>query len=244
MKYPPSFFRSGLPEWKRRKDPFLSKIIYRPLSFYASSIFCEIGWSANTVTIFSMFVAIAVFFLFLMKQPIAAAVLMNVWLLLDCADGNIARCVKREQYGDFVDGISGYICSSLAFVGIGYCVYWTGGIIVSGGNPEIILLGALAGTSEALSRLVYQRFLNTSYEQGQAANKTYNPEEASGLNKIRMKVDQAIAIGGVLPFAVFVCAIINALDLIVLVYSVYFALTFLAATVYFVRKTIVANKSA
>lgn len=242
MKYPPSFFRDGLPEWKRRKDPILSRLVYRPLSFYASSAFSEMGWGANKVSLASIGVGLASSASFVAGHPVAGSALMNLWLVLDCSDGNIARCVRRELYGDFVDGIAGYLCSSLALVSMGYCAYGRGGAILGRHDQRAMLAGSVAGACEALARLVYQRFLNTGYEQGEKPEKTYNPEEATGINRLRMKVDQAVSVGGIMPAATLAASLAGALDVVVLFYGGYFALMLGGTVAYLSHKTIVANR--
>ena len=49
MKYSYTFFKNGLPEWKRTKDPILVKIFYRPVSFYLASLAANLHISANTI---------------------------------------------------------------------------------------------------------------------------------------------------------------------------------------------------
>lgn len=162
MNYTPKYFKENLPEWKRKKDPILSRIFYRPVSFLFSSLFCHIGWTANMVSYFSALIAIIACVCFVFGAPIAGAILINIWLILDCSDGNIARSVKKEHYGDFADAMSSYICVGLMFVCIGFNVYQTGGIIFYAESPWIILLGALAGSSDSLMRLIYQKYLHST----------------------------------------------------------------------------------
>lgn len=241
MKYSPQYFRDGLPEWKRKKDPILSQLFYRPVSFYFSSLFCELGWTANTVSFFSALWAIAGCAFFVFGHPIIGALFINVWLILDCADGNIARCVSKERYGDFADSMSSYICVGLMFVCMGYCAYTTGGLFVEKNDPIIILVGALAGSSDSLMRLIFQKYLNSSYSQGIAIERSEDPEKESGINRIRMKIDAYISIGGFLPIAVLIASIVGALDTVVFIWAVYYGLVFVASSLYLVRKTYIAN---
>ena len=242
MRYSPRFFKDGLPDWKRRKDPILSRLFYRPVSFYLSSLFCEIGWTANMVSYFSAVVAIVSCAFFIAGMPIIGAILINIWLLLDCADGNIARCVKNEPYGDFADLMSSYICVGLMFACIGYCVFHYGGLLLAPGNPLIVLVGALAGSSDSLMRLLYQKFKNSSMSQGLAVEDTEDPEQTSGINRIRMKVDAYVSLGGFLPAVLLAAAILNALDVVVIGWFAYYFLTFVATALFLVRKTVEANQ--
>ncbi len=244
MNYTPKYFKENLPEWKRKKDPILSRIFYRPVSFFFSSLFCHIGWTANMVSYFSAFIAIIACACFVFGAPIAGAILINVWLILDCSDGNIARSVKKEHYGDFADAMSSYICVGLMFVCIGFNVYQTGGVIFYAESPWVILLGALAGSSDSLMRLIYQKYLNSAYSQGVEVNRSEDPNQHSGINRIRMRVDAYLSLGGFLPLAVLLGAIFQFLDLIVIIWCLYYGLSFIASALYLSKKTFDANKSA
>lgn len=241
MKYPPKYFHDGLPEWKRRKDPVLSRVFYRPVSFVLSSLFCEIGLSANMVSYLSALVAIAACACFIAGLPLAAATLVNAWLLLDCADGNIARCVKRERYGDFADSMSSYVCVGLMFACMGYCACRTGGAFFEQGDARVVLIGALAGSCDSLMRLLYQKYLNSGYEQGVKPTKSEDPERESGINRIRMKVDAYVSLGGFLPAAVLLAVVLEALDVVVVLWAAYYVTTFAASAIYLVHSTFKAN---
>jgi len=57
-KYTPKYFHDNMPEWKRVKDPFLSRIFYRPVSFLLASLCAKMGVGANAVSYWSAVVAI------------------------------------------------------------------------------------------------------------------------------------------------------------------------------------------
>ena len=119
MKYTVHFFRDNLPSWKRRKDSLPIKIFYRPISFYTASFCANHGISANTVSVFSTFVGILACSMFLFGRwefNIIGALLISFWGLLYCTDGNLARCVKAQPFGEFVDAESSY--TFVAFLGV------------------------------------------------------------------------------------------------------------------------------
>ena len=99
MKYTINYFRKGLPDWKAKKDPFISRIFYRPVSMYVACWCSNIGLSANTVSYMSAVIAIWGCLSFLGGNHtlnIIGAILLNIWNILDCVDGNIARSVKNN----------------------------------------------------------------------------------------------------------------------------------------------------
>ena len=131
MKYTAQYFRENLPEWKRRKDPVMVKILIRPLSFYGSAFCANHGITPNTVSIFSSFIAILACSMFLFARyefNIAGALLIFFWHILDCIDGNLARCVKPQPFGEFVDAESSYTLVGFLGVCIGISVYYTNGV--------------------------------------------------------------------------------------------------------------------
>jgi len=242
VKYTAKFFSDGFPKWKRMKDNILCRYTYRPLSFPISAFFANIGWTANMVSYFSALVVLVGCACYLVNAPIIGAIMFNVWYILDCVDGNIARSVKKEHYGDFADSMSSYLCVGLMFMCLGFNAYQTGGVLFDAGNPWIMLMGAFAGSSDSLMRLIYQKFLNSTTAQGLEVNRSEDPEQHSGINRIRMKVDDYMSIGGFLPLVLIFAGIFRFVDLVVVIWMFYYGLTFIASVCYLVMKTVKANK--
>lgn len=132
MRYTANYFNENLPEWKRKKDPPLSRVFYRKISFYCSAFAANHGITANQISYFSMYVGIIASILFLFNKPLAVvgAILVNVWLVLDCADGNLARSVRSQPFGEFADGISSYVIVGTICTTIGFYVYQHGGLFL------------------------------------------------------------------------------------------------------------------
>lgn len=244
MKYTAKYFYDNYPDWKRKKDWPPTRYFYRNLSFPLSAFFANIGWTANMVSYFSALIGIGACVSFVLGLPILGAILVNLWLVFDCTDGNIARSVKKEKYGDFADSMSSYICVGFLFASIGMCVYRTGGLLFTPENPWAIYLGALAGSSDSLMRLLYQKFLNSTWEQGVNASHSNDPQKESGINRLRMKIDGYLSLGGSIPIALVVASILGWLDLVVIFWLVYYGLTLIATSLYLMHKTFVANREA
>lgn len=246
--YSKDYFKERLPEWKRKKDPILSRILYRPMSFFLASFCANNGINANTVSYFSGIVAIVACSLFIFEEHylhIIAAVMINIWLLLDCTDGNLARSYKKQPFGEFADGISSYILVGLMGVAMGVAVYFEGGLIVDINNPWIILLGALASSADTFMRLVYHKYKATEREL--ADNGVLEIErdkrlEHSQVGSIRVRVESELGIGGLLPIAILIATLYHALDIIVIYCFLYYGLSCMFTLVFFVRKAITASK--
>lgn len=243
MSYSARFFADNLPEWKRKKDPILSQLFYRRVSFFFSAFFANLGFGANAVSFISIGVAILACASFVLGWPVVGAILVNLWLILDCTDGNIARSVKKEAYGDFVDSMSSYICVGLLFPCLGFVVYRTGGLVFAQGDGIVILLGAIASSCDSLSRLVYQKYLNSSYMQGHNERLKEDGSDGSSIDKLRVKIDQFVSLGGILPITILICAIAGWLDVVVLAWCAYYSLVFVGTVLYLSRKTVIANNS-
>ena len=249
MKYTAGFFRDNMPEWKRMKDPILSRLFYRRAAFFFASVAANLGISANDVSYFSGVLGVAACACFLPHSQIwhiLGAVLVNIWLILDCTDGCLARSVKGQPFGEFADGISSYILVGLLCTAMGFAVYFEGGILFSAGSPWIILLGALASSSDSLMRLVYQKYKNTERDladQGILHVEHDDRTDHSKVGSLRVRIESGLGIGGILPLMILIASIFRALDLVVIYCFLYYGASFVLSLLIYVRKAIRAAKS-
>lgn len=249
MQYTPKYFSDNLPDWKKKKDPILSRIIYRPLSFVTASICSNLGIGANAVSYFSAILAIAACLLFLPACPglnIAGAILINVWLLLDCTDGNMARSVKKQLFGEFADGISSYILVALMCTCMGVFAYHNGGVLIDSGNLWIVIAGALASSSDTLMRLIYQKY-NAEYQkyvkQGTLPELEDKRTDHTQVGSLRVRIESELGIGGILPVVILLATIFNFMDLVVLYCLVYYGGACVVTSIMHIRKAIRISKT-
>lgn len=245
-KYTAKYFKENMPEWKRKKDPILSRIFYRKVAFGVAAVAANVGISANTVSYFSAIVGVVACFCFLPVSHVAhiiGAVLINFWLILDCTDGNLARSVKSQPFGEFADGVSSYILVGLMCSMMGAAVYFEGGLFVPEGSPWIILIGALASSSDSLMRLIYQKYKNTERDMADKGIIEIENDvrtDHSQVGSFRVRAEAELGIGGLLPIAILFAAIFQALDVVVLYCFVYYGASCLLATHIYVKKAIKA----
>ena len=246
--YSVRYFYEGLPSWKRKKDPVLSKVIYRPLSFVFASICAKAGISANTVSYASVLVAIAGSCMFLFESyylHIVGAVLFNVWLLMDCIDGNLARCVRKQPFGEFADSMSSYILVGTMGAPMGIAAYYDGGLVIPAGSMWLILLGAIASSSDSLMRLIYQKYKNIERKMADMGVVEVGYDLRNDTNQVgsfRVRVENELGIGGILPFAILAGTIFRALDIVVIFCALYYGASFVVSVLMFSRKAIIAAK--
>lgn len=245
MKYTIKYFKSNFPEWKRKKDSILVRYFFRPISFLTASICANLKINANAVSIFSIFIALCSGGLFLINNHIChivGACLIAVWMILDCTDGNLARSVKKQAYGEFVDSCSSYCLIAFLFVCVGMACYNDGGLLIPVHNNWIIFAGAMASITDPLARLIYHKYL--SDPASEVASKEEGSElSKSSIRKLQDRIDKEIGLNGIfIPFAI-ISAIFNWLDIFVLFYCAFYALQFLATTLYLILKSIKFNKN-
>ena len=247
MKYTAKFFRESLPSWKRKKDPLIAQWIYRPISFYISAFCANNNISANTVSYFSISIAIIACVLFYFPYDIFhlwGAIFVNIWLLFDCVDGNIARGVKKLHFGEFADATSSYILIAFLYTAIGYAVYIDGGILFTSNNIWIVICGAIASTTDVLMRLIHHKYLEGErkfFEQTgyKISTENINDEKDHG---IKGRIKESLSIGGYLPILILIATIWHFLDIVVLYCLLQSMGLFLILTTKSIIKTIEINK--
>ncbi|HXR68281.1 MAG TPA: DUF5941 domain-containing protein [Dermatophilaceae bacterium] len=93
----------------RGGDGFVSTYVVRPLSRKVTGIGLRLGWSPNAVTMASLALGVLAAVLVATGNPglwVVAAVLVQVSLVVDCVDGEIARFTRRfSPLGAWLDAV-------------------------------------------------------------------------------------------------------------------------------------------
>jgi phosphatidylglycerophosphate synthase len=126
-------------------EHWAGRLYMRKLSPRATWIFARLGWSPNAVTwafiVCGVAAGVVVAFGGL-GTAIAAAVLIQAYLLFDCSDGELARWSKRTSVsGVYLDGVGHYLGESALLAGLG--VRAQGHLTLSGGYVTAGLAAAL-----------------------------------------------------------------------------------------------------
>jgi len=158
----------------------------------------------------SALVAIAGAFALCLEQAylrIIGVALIELWLILDCVDGNIARVKKTSsEYGEFVDALSGYYVTGFVFVGIGMAAYHTSQLnLLTPGY--YITLGGISAVAGLLSRIVHQKYTYTLLMvKGKEGIPEKEVENKKSLQYFRSRIDKEIGISGLfMPFLIIAC---------------------------------------
>lgn len=247
-KYSAKYFRESIPEWKWKKETLLGALFYRRVSFWTASIAANAGISANTISYLSGGVALIGCCLFLLPYQIAhiiGAILFNLWIIMDCTDGNLARSVKKQPFGEFADGIGSYILVAFMGVMIGVAAYFDGGFFIKSGCPWIIVLGALGSTFDTLMRLIYQKYKANERELSDMGVLTIEKESRKDHSKDRgwkMRYETEFGIAGIIPLFLLLASIFNFLDIIVFYIFTYYGISCFSIYVTYVRKAVIAAR--
>ncbi len=129
-------------------EHWLGRLYMRRLSPYATLVFARLGWPPNAVTVCFMIAGAAAGVLTAvpgLPAAIGVAVLLQLYLLLDCSDGEVARLTGRfSATGIYLDRMGHYIAEALLLAGLG--VRAQGHFALSGGYVSAGLAAAVCVT--------------------------------------------------------------------------------------------------
>lgn len=250
MKYTYRQILDSLPVKKNSNSSWWVKLWVRKASFIFTYFFINLGFSPNMVSVFSIFISLAACALFMTPAKwavILAVILINFWLVLDCVDGNIARCRKfKTVYGEFVDDIGGYYTVAFVYLAIGVCTYNFGGALLGSNNMWSIVLGGISSICDILARLIhkdYEHFTDKTLTEEEKREKnsreSYEATDKKSLSYVRRRIGKEIGISGLFMFLTIICCIFNAFDLMTVFYFLFNGLGLIVATTLFIYR---ANK--
>lgn len=223
---------SSLPVEKHKSDSLWAKILLRRVSFYVAWIAIKLGISAFTVSMISLVLPLAAFVLFMNLKPLEAIILLNLWLLLDCADGNVARATGGSKMGDFVDSSSGYIMIGFSFFGLGLYLDLSATVFMGLKTPWFIIIGATTSILGLMARLYYQKFKNIA-AKGNAGLKT----DIVHQNSLLKVVDHNIGIGGFFTPILLIAYYLELLAAILILYALYTSLYFMGSSIILLKRS-------
>jgi len=216
---------SAYPPEKQKTDSLWAKILIRRLSFYLAWFSIKLGVSAFAVSVISLTMPLIAMFFWLTNEPLIAIILLNIWLLLDCVDGNVARTTGGSKMGDFVDATSGYMMVGFSYFGIGAyldinSINWMG---IS--SPGFILIGASTSILNLLARIYYQKYLNVIHKSNSTGKK-----DVVNQKSLIKSIDHNLNIGGFFTPLLLLAYYGGVLAPMLLLYAVYTIIYFSGIT--------------
>jgi len=219
-------------------------LVLRPVSFHLTPLFINLGFSANAVTALGLIPLLGglVFSVSGAASPlnfIIGALFVNIWVLCDCVDGNIARFQgQTSKFGELFDSIVGMIFYGFLPVCLGL------GLYLASSERSIVTLGLelprwfwlLAGVAIWSARLLTKVVhLRARMIVG---------------GKIAFPEDSKISIWAILPRAIvsfeapllLVASLAGMLGFWLLGYAAYNVVVFVGMTLLTLRKALLADK--
>ena len=186
-KKPPSLFIreyfKSLKPWET--EEIINRYFNRPLAYLVARFFKRIGATPNFVTMISMISGVSSGFFFARgdyRSDLIAAVLLELMIVFDCADGQLARVLgKSSQLGKTLDGLADMATHLSIFYGTAYSLSAKTGVLY----PYI--LAAVAQLSMYLHIMLYDHFksvfITVTYPDYE--------DKLENLEKLRDRADKA-----------------------------------------------------
>jgi len=126
-------------------EHWFGRLYGRKLSPYATWVFARLGWSPNAVTASFIVCGIAAGVVIAfggLATAVIGALLIQLYLIFDCSDGELARWSNRKSAaGIYLDGVGHYLGESALLVGLGFRAQ--GELTVAGGYVTAGVAAAL-----------------------------------------------------------------------------------------------------
>lgn len=127
------------------EEHWAGRLYMRELSPYGTWLLARLGWTPNAVTGVMIVCGVAAGVVTALggwPSAVGAAVLVQLYLLLDCSDGELARWSRRTSVtGIYLDRIGHYLAEAALLAGLG--IRAQGHLTLSGGYVTIGFAAAL-----------------------------------------------------------------------------------------------------
>lgn len=150
---------------KENKETIWEHYFARKIAFLLTPVFLKMKISANQVSILAIFIGIIAAILIILGnfwQILLGAILMQLWLIFDKADGIIARYRKTtSKLGEFLEEFSGAVIAALFFSSIGVAASKLPGFLpfsLKFSPHFFIILGILTSSFVIFRHLVFRHF--------------------------------------------------------------------------------------
>jgi len=152
-------------------EHWFGRLYMRKLSPYATVVFARLGWSPNAVTVCFMLAGVAAGVLTAvpgLAAAIGVALLIQLYLLFDCSDGELARWSGRFSVtGIYLDRVGHYLGEAALLTGLGFRAQ--GHLTVSG---PYVTAGLAAALLAMLVKAETDNVVVARAESGLAASHT------------------------------------------------------------------------
>ena len=183
---------------KRETDKLIPWLYYvvRPLSILVTRPLLVTRITPIEVTFVSMTATLLGFFLMGFGENLTFRIIgwfcFFVWAILDCVDGNIARCKGlASERGALWDATGGYMALSLIFFAAGIGAFYDYNLYEFCDRHLYVVFGGMASLMSLFPRLVMQK--KKTSETGKESTQIVADKKGFGLSKIiALNVESAI----------------------------------------------------
>nr|WP_294693531.1 CDP-alcohol phosphatidyltransferase family protein [uncultured Blautia sp.] len=237
--------KATFPEEKKSVESIYGRIIpVRKISYWFTIPLLRMNVSAFTASVISMLIAIVACILIALPNPIARVVgiiLVPVWHIFDCVDGNIARYTKTaSDFGSAVDAICGYFVDAYIPLSLGIAAYNVGIDFLGIPLHLYIILGGVAAISFTLMRLIHQKYafeaLSVEVKTGKHFEKGDNQYTLTGFHKLRKVLQVNCSVVGIPMFVLWLCPIFNLYCLLVIYYCIFYLASLVIGVPFYLKK--------
>jgi phosphatidylglycerophosphate synthase len=201
MSYTLKQISDSIPPEKRKQDGLWTRYVLRPLSVPLTWAALRLGLSANGVSYISVIFSVSGAILFSLKGsglPLWGALLLNVFSVLDCVDGNISRVRGTAgPWGGWADAVMGFIAYTAVFLSTGIYAF-----LRTGWWPVLVVTG-VTSSANLLTRAAYQIYKNIE------------ADTAHGSVSFERKLAENVGVTGFLMPALIVCHLIGGIWIII-----------------------------
>ncbi len=237
--------KGTFPEEKKSVESIYGRIVpVRKISYWFTIPLLRMKVSAFTTSIISMVIAIIACILIALPNPIARVagiVLIPIWHVFDCVDGNIARYTKTaSDFGSAVDAICGYFVDAYIPLSLGVASYNVGIDSMGISLHLYIIFGGVAAVSYTLMRLIHQKYafeaLSVEIKTGKYFEKGDNQYTLTGFHKLRKMLQVNCSVVGIPMFVLWLCPIFNLYHLLVVYYCIFYLASLVVGVPFYLRK--------
>ena len=154
--------KKTFPEEKKSVESLYGRIVpVRQISYYVTIPLLQMNVTAFQASVMGLLLAIIACVLIAVPNPVLrviGVILVPIWHVFDCVDGNIARYRKTaSDFGSAVDAICGYFIAFLP-IALGIASYNIKINYFNWDPAVFIALGGLATSCNIMMRLIHQKY--------------------------------------------------------------------------------------
>lgn len=251
MYFSYKFIKESLPAKKNGRSSLWVRWFIRKLSFPLTYLFINAGWTANGVSLLSWVIIFIASFCLCINNVwfrLIGVLLTNFWLVLDCVDGNIARCKKIKTFmGDFYDAVAGYGPFAFTTIGLGMAAFYTSKLTDTENAWIWILIAAVGSMSNIYTRLIHQKYLVCFFAAKSAIGESEDinlkdTDDKKSFAYIREQIDKNIGVSGLFMPWLFFAFFTDTFDVMLSFYTFYYIVSFCAIIFLYIKKASIFEK--